>query len=143
MDKTQKHWNARFEEHKSLSEKTIETKQNLDNITNSLKVVEQHNETLRGDVALNRRTTYATEEAVIAIEVLKRKQDIIIDECQERIKIISDKVDMAKAQFEGLFNLILKEFTNDIHTNRHIYKIDKKNNSIGILNQDFKNWLIY
>jgi len=108
MDKSQKHWDARSIEYHNLTEKTIKTRQELDSIKNSLKVVEKHNETLKGDVALNRRATYATEEAVIAIEVLKRKQDIIIDECQERIKIISDRVAMAKTQFEGLFNLVIK-----------------------------------
>lgn len=105
MDKTQKHWNLRFTEYTNLTQKTTETREELDNITNSLKVVERHNETLRGDVALNRRATYATEEAVIAIEVLKKKQDIIIDECQDRIKIISNRVAMAKAQYEGSFCL--------------------------------------
>lgn len=110
MDKTQKHWDARSQEHASLSEKTAETRAELDSITNSLKVVERHNETLRGDVALNRRATYATEEAVIGIEVLKKKQDVAIDECQERIKIISDRVAMARAQLEGLFNLVFRSY---------------------------------
>jgi len=108
MDKSQKHWDARSVEYNNLKEKTSKTRQELDSIKNSLKVVEKHNETLKGEVALNRRATYATEEAVNAIEVLKKKQDIIIDECQERIKIISDRVAKAKAQFEGWFNLVLK-----------------------------------
>lgn len=93
----------RSEEHKNLTEKTNETRQELDNITNTVKKVQQFNEKIRGDVALNRRATYATEEGVSAIEVLKKKQDIAIDECQERIKIISNRVAMAKAQLEGLF----------------------------------------
>ena len=113
MDKNQKHWDLRSDEHKKLTQKTNETRQELDNITNTVKNVKQFNEKIRGDVALNRRATYATEEGVTAIEVLKMKQDIAIDECQERIKQISDKVAMAKAQLEGFINF--KMFKLPLH----------------------------
>ncbi|KAG0555537.1 hypothetical protein KC19_12G176300 [Ceratodon purpureus] len=115
LDKNQKHWDLRSDEHKKLTQKTNETRQELDNITNTVKNVKQFNEKIRGDVALNRRATYATEEGVTAIEVLKMKQDVAIDECQERIKQISDKVAMAKAQLEAqkreskISNLALRE----------------------------------
>lgn len=93
----------RSEEHKNSTEKTNDTRQELDSVTNMLKKVKEFSQKIKGDVALNRRATYATEEAVIAIEVLKKKQDEAIDECQERIREITDKVVMGKAQLEGSF----------------------------------------
>ena len=105
MDKIQNYRNVRSEEHKNLTNKTNETRQEYNNITNMLRKFQLYNEKIREDVALNRRATYATEEGVVAIEVLKKKQDAAIDECQERIKQITNKVAMAKAQLEGFFIL--------------------------------------
>lgn len=92
----------RSKEHKVIVDKTAETRRELDNITNVLMSLEDLSEKLKGDIALNRRATYATEEATLRIESLKKLQDAAIDDCQTRIQEILNKVELTKGQLEGL-----------------------------------------
>uniref|UniRef100_A0A7I4FFZ0 Coiled-coil domain-containing protein 40 n=2 Tax=Physcomitrium patens TaxID=3218 RepID=A0A7I4FFZ0_PHYPA len=115
LDTMEKQHALRSKEHKVIVDKTAETRRELDNITNVLMSLEDLSEKLKGDIALNRRATYATEEATLRIESLKKLQDAAIDDCQTRIQEILNKVELTKGQLEAqkresfFANLALKE----------------------------------
>lgn len=100
-----KHHDARSAEHKALEEKTTTTRLELDNLQNTLKQVEKFTAKIKGEIQLNKRATYAGEEAVVKAEREKKEQDIIIDALQQNIKRLNEKNSLTKAQLEGASNI--------------------------------------
>ena len=97
----QKHYDIRKNEYDTLQEKTAATRLELDNLQNTLKKLEGFNEKMKGEIQFQRRSTYGGEEEVLRIERMKKEQDILIDEMQERIKRLHEKVALKKAQLAG------------------------------------------
>lgn len=94
----QKHYDIRKNEYDTLQEKMTATRLELDNLQNTLKKLERFNEEMKGEIQLKRRATYGGEEEALRIERRKKEQDILIDEMQERIKRLNEKLALKRAQ---------------------------------------------
>ncbi|KAL3700429.1 hypothetical protein R1sor_018451 [Riccia sorocarpa] len=83
-----------------LRDKLELTRQELDDLLNSLKQVERYSQEIKGEIAVNRRKTYAAEEAMSAAEKHKKDQDHQISLMQARLKHQYEKQALVRAQLE-------------------------------------------
>lgn len=78
------------------------SKQELNSLEEALRQIESHNEKLKGDIAVNRRVTYAAEEHIIQAEKEKKHQDFLIAHLQQQIKCQQEKQALCKARLTGM-----------------------------------------
>ncbi|KAH7443719.1 hypothetical protein KP509_02G048000 [Ceratopteris richardii] len=67
------------------------TKQELNSLGEALRQIELHNEKIKGEIAVTRRITYATEEDISKAEKEKKDQDFFIAHLEREIKRNADK----------------------------------------------------
>ena len=73
----------------------------MDRLSAALKQIELHNEDMKGEIAVTRRATYATEEAVQKLEKEKKEQDFLIEKLQENLRVQSRHLQLYSAQVEA------------------------------------------
>jgi len=88
---------VRAEEEERLSKHQSE----LDNVNATLRQVELYNEEMKGEVAIARRATYRAEQQVTDAERKKRYQDLYIQNLNEQVKTLRDRVGLYESQIKA------------------------------------------
>eukprot|EP01062_Namystynia_karyoxenos_P000026 TRINITY_DN10007_c1_g1_i1.p1 TRINITY_DN10007_c1_g1~~TRINITY_DN10007_c1_g1_i1.p1 ORF type:complete len:929 (+),score=518.09 TRINITY_DN10007_c1_g1_i1:98-2788(+) len=92
----------RFEESKGkidgMRKKYFKYQSELDKLSETLLRVEQFNEQIRSEIAIEQRATYTAEDAIKKLEQGKLKQDFLIDTLNEQIKSKQQMLAMYTAQ---------------------------------------------
>jgi predicted nucleic acid-binding Zn-ribbon protein len=84
-----------------MRERLEQTNLELDDLLNTLKQVEKYNEEIKGEIAVNRRLTYASEELMAQKEKAKKEEDLQITLMQTRLKHQYEKQALYRAQLAG------------------------------------------
>ena len=87
----------RVEEEERLSKHQSE----LDNVNSTLRQVELYNEEMKGEVAIARRATYRAEQQVTEAERKKRYQDLYIQNLNDQVKTLRDRVGLYESQIKA------------------------------------------
>lgn len=74
----------------------------LDGILDTVRQVERYQEDVAAEIALNRRTTHKTDEALIEREKAKAKQDHYIDDLTRQLQRSTAQLAALEAQVRGL-----------------------------------------
>ena len=83
---------------KNENEKVKKNKDDLQQLEQTLRQVQEYNEELKGEVAVTRRATYKAEETVVNMEKKKGEQDIYIDNLNETLKNLHEQLALFEAQ---------------------------------------------
>ena len=84
--------------YKNENEKVKKNKDDLQQLEQTLRQVQEYNEELKGEVAVTRRATYKAEETVVNMEKRKGEQDIYIDNLNETLKNLHEQLALFEAQ---------------------------------------------
>eukprot|EP00756_Hemistasia_phaeocysticola_P034682 Hpha_TRINITY_DN16537_c0_g10::TRINITY_DN16537_c0_g10_i1::g.136605::m.136605 len=92
----------KFEESKAniegMRKKYFKYQAELDKLSETLLRVEQFNEQIRSEIAIEQRATYTAEDAIKKLEAHKQKHDFLIDTLNEQIKSKQQMLAMYTAQ---------------------------------------------
>jgi chromosome segregation ATPase len=89
---------ARRKENIELKKKHLKCQGELDKLNSTLKQLDAYNEEMKNEIAVTRRATYKTEEAVSDLEKQKNQQDMYVDELNEYIKRQREQLALYEAQ---------------------------------------------
>lgn len=98
----QKVYIGRHAEMEALRQKVERSQLELDKLGATLQQIEAYNDQLKSEIAISRRATYAGEEHVVRAEKIKKQQDVLITQLQQRLKQSTNKLALVKAQLSGL-----------------------------------------
>jgi chromosome segregation ATPase len=84
--------------HKNEVHKVKKNKDDLQQLEQTLRQVQEYNEELKGEVAVTRRATYKAEETVAGMEKQKGEQDLYIDDLNETLKGLHEQLALFEAQ---------------------------------------------
>eukprot|EP01063_Lacrimia_lanifica_P035963 TRINITY_DN699_c0_g1_i1.p1 TRINITY_DN699_c0_g1~~TRINITY_DN699_c0_g1_i1.p1 ORF type:complete len:897 (+),score=492.25 TRINITY_DN699_c0_g1_i1:69-2759(+) len=94
---------AEFEENKgkieAMRKKYFKYQSELDKLSETLLRVEQFNEQIRSEIAVEQRATYTAEDAIKKLEKVKLNQDYIVDSLNEQIKSKTQQLAVYTAQY--------------------------------------------
>eukprot|EP00668_Euglena_longa_P002144 GGOE01002486.1.p1 GENE.GGOE01002486.1~~GGOE01002486.1.p1 ORF type:complete len:906 (-),score=453.50 GGOE01002486.1:330-3014(-) len=94
-----------FEEDKGrvdeLRRKYFRYQAELDKLSETLLRVEQFNEQMQSEIAVERRAAYKAEEEISNLEQQKKKQDFLIDQLNEQIKQLSERMALYESQLDS------------------------------------------
>mmetsp|Transcript_5691 Transcript_5691/g.21472 ORF Transcript_5691/g.21472 Transcript_5691/m.21472 type:complete len:911 (-) Transcript_5691:660-3392(-) len=132
-------FNERKKELDRHKQSYLKYKAEKDKMAEKLIQVERYNEQIVSDIKVKRRTTYETENQMQKVETSKKRQDLLIDTMNERVKQL--QIDIS--EYEGLLEQQRVE-TNQAHetlaealTEMEAMRFEKKQ-----LNQRWKSSLI-
>lgn len=131
--------NERKKELEKFRQSYLKYKSEKDKLSEKLIHVERYNEEILSDIKVKRRTTYQTESQMQKLETEKKRQDLLIDDLNGRIKQL--QVDIS--EYEGLLEQqksetsTAKETLNEALTEMEAMSFEKKQ-----LNQRWKSSLI-
>eukprot|EP00128_Syssomonas_multiformis_P008226 Colp12_sorted_trinity150504_noHs@7539 len=65
----------------------------------SLAQIDRYNEERKAQIAVTQRATRKAEQNVSSMEVEKKKQDFLVDQLQETVRSLTEKISMYDAQY--------------------------------------------
>eukprot|EP00667_Euglena_gracilis_P002731 EG_transcript_2736 len=84
-----------------LRRKYFKYQAELDKLSETLLRVEQFNEQMQSEIAVERRAAYKAEEEISNLEQQKKKQDFLIDQLNEQIKQLSERMALYESQLDS------------------------------------------
>lgn len=73
----------------------------VDELSQTLRQVELYNESIKSEITVTRRATFAAEESMQKLEKKKQQQDFLIDQLQETTRRQNRQLHMYTAQLEA------------------------------------------
>eukprot|EP01012_Entosiphon_sulcatum_P006174 TRINITY_DN1288_c0_g1_i1.p2 TRINITY_DN1288_c0_g1~~TRINITY_DN1288_c0_g1_i1.p2 ORF type:complete len:881 (+),score=378.54 TRINITY_DN1288_c0_g1_i1:94-2736(+) len=100
-DATQRQYEQDKAALEDLRKKYFKYQAELDKLSETLLRVEQFNEQMQSEIAIERTAAYKVEEVITNLEKQKQGQDYLIDQLNEQIKQQTEKLAMYEAQLDS------------------------------------------
>jgi|Transcript_3423 chromosome segregation ATPase len=84
-----------------LRRKYFKYQSELDKLAETLLRVEQFNEQMQSEISIERRAAYKAEEEISNLEKQKKHQDYLIDQLNEQIKQLTEKLALYESQLDS------------------------------------------